>query len=47
MIACVVDYVSDPSKAEAFERSGAADRIGDESGCVLRYDRTSLRPVFR
>lgn len=24
----------------------AADRIRDESGCVLRYDRTFMRPVF-
>lgn len=24
----------------------AADKIRDESGCVLRYDRTFMRPVF-
>jgi len=24
----------------------AADRIRDESGCVLRYERTFLRPVL-
>jgi hypothetical protein len=100
MITCVVDYVIDPSKAEAFERfarrwidlvnrhggahhgyflpsEGAsdralalftfpslahyeqyrtrfgvdpefidADRVRDESGCVVRYDRSFMRPVF-
>jgi hypothetical protein len=100
MITCVVDYVVDPSKLEAFEcfarrwmalveRSGgvhhgyflpaegasdralalfsfpslaayeayrgnfgrdpdfvAADRIRDESGCVLRYDRSFMRPLL-
>lgn len=100
MITCVVDYVVDPSKIEAFERfakrwielverSGgvhhgyflpcegasdralalfsfpsltlyekyregfgsdpdfiAADRIRDESGCVLRYDRSFMRPLL-
>ncbi len=100
MITCVVDYVIDPSKLEAFERfarrwmelverSGgvhhgyflpaegasdralalfsfpslaryeeyrarfgkdpdfvAADRIRDESGCVLRYDRGFMRPLL-
>ena len=100
MITCVVDYVIDPSKLEAFERfarrwmelverSGgvhhgyflpaegasdralalfsfpslaryeeyrarfgndpdfiAADRIRDESGCVLRYDRSFMRPLL-
>ena len=99
MITCVVDYVIDPSKLEAFERFGlrwielverhggrhhgyflpaegasdralalfsfpsladyeayrsrfghdpdfiAADRIRDESGCVLRYDRSFMRPL--
>jgi len=24
----------------------AADRIRDESGCVIRYDRTFMRPLF-
>lgn len=24
----------------------AADRIRDESGCVVRYDRTFMRPLF-
>jgi hypothetical protein len=24
----------------------AADRIGDESGCVLRYQRTFMRPLL-
>jgi len=100
VITCVVDYVIDPAKAEAFERFArewirlvnahggqqhgyflpaegasdralalfsfpslaayeqyragfgvdpefvAADRIRDESGCVLRYDRTFLRPLL-
>jgi len=99
MITCVVDYVIDPGKIEAFERFAhrwmdlvarhggthhgyflpaegasdralalfsfpslavyeeyrahfgvdpefiAADRIRDESGCVLRYDRTFMRPL--
>ncbi|MBE1528947.1 hypothetical protein GGC65_003403 [Sphingopyxis sp. OAS728] len=101
MITCVVDYVIDPAKIEAFERFGQrwiqlveqhggvhhgyylpaegasdralalfsfpslaayeayrshfgndpsfveADRIRDESGCVLRYDRTFMRPLAR
>jgi hypothetical protein len=100
MITCVVDYVVDPSKIDAFERfakrwialvqqSGgihhgyflpaegasdralalfsfpslahyetyregfgtdpdfiAADRIRDESGCVLRHDRSFMRPLL-
>jgi NIPSNAP len=100
MITCVVDYVIDPAKSEAFERfakrwmalveqhggthhgyflpsEGAsdralalfsfeslaayeqyrarfgrdpafieADRIRDESRCVLRYDRTFMRPLL-
>ena len=100
MITCVVDYVIDPAKTEAFERFArewirlvnahggqhhgyflpaegasdralalfsfpslaayeqyrtrfgvdpefvAADRIRDESGCVVRYDRSFLRPVL-
>ena len=100
MITCVVSYVIDPSKTEAFERfarrwmqlvvkSGglhhgyflpaegasdralalfsfrdlatyeqyrgrfgvdpdfiAADRIRDESQCVLRYERTFMRPLL-
>ncbi|PXX58747.1 NIPSNAP protein [Nocardia tenerifensis] len=100
MITCVVEYVIDPAKIEAFERFGrrwmalverhggthhgyflpsegasdkaialfsfaslaayeqyralfgvdpdfvAADRIRDESGCVLRYDRTFMRPML-
>jgi len=100
MITCVVDYVIDPSKIEAFERFAqrwmalvnqhggthhgyflpsegssdralalfsfpslaayetyrsrfgrdpdfiAADRIRDESGCVLRYDRSFMRPLL-
>jgi hypothetical protein len=99
MITCVVDYIIDPSKMDAFEsfatrwmelvnRHGgthhgyflpsegasdralalfsfpslaayeryrslfghdpefiAADRIRDESGCVLRYDRSFMRPL--
>ena len=101
MITCVVDYVIDPSKIEAFERFArrwmelvereggthhgyflpsegssdralclfsfpslaayeqyrtlfgvdpdfvAADRIRDESGCVIRYDRSFMRPLPR
>ena len=100
MITCVVDYVIDPAKIEAFERFGRrwmelverhggthhgyflpsegasdralalfsfeslaayeqyrqgfgvdpefieADRIREESGCVLRYDRTFMRPML-
>jgi hypothetical protein len=100
MITCVVDYVIDPAKIEAFERFArawirlvdahgghhhgyflpaegasdralalftfpslaayeqyrglfgvdpefvAADRIRDESGCVIRYDRTFMRPLL-
>ncbi len=100
MITCVVHYVIDPAKTEAFERfaqrwmalvaenggthhgyflpaEGAsdaalalfsfpslaayetyrakfgrdpafveADRIRDDSGCVLRYDRTFMRPLL-
>ncbi|MER6190687.1 NIPSNAP family protein [Streptomyces cyaneofuscatus] len=99
MITCVVRYVIDPAKTEAFERFGLrwielvgahggihhgyflpaegasdealalfsfpglaeyeryrelfdkdpefieADRIRDESGCVLRFDRTFMRPL--
>lgn len=100
MVTCVVDYVIDPSKIDAFERFArawmelvdrnggthhgyflpsegasdralalfsfpslalyeeyrakfgvdpdfiAADRIRDESGCVLRYDRSFMRPLL-
>jgi hypothetical protein len=100
MITCVVDYVIDATKIEAFERFArrwmelvnlhggthhgyflpaegasdkalalfsfpslaayeqyrarfgsdpdfvAADRIRDESGCVLRYERTFMRPLL-
>lgn len=100
VITCVVHYVIDPSKTEAFERFGRrwmelvareggvhhgyflpaegasdaamalfsfpslaayeryrslfgkdpafieADRIRDESGCVLRYERTFMRPLL-
>ncbi|MFF2702527.1 NIPSNAP family protein [Streptomyces cyaneofuscatus] len=100
MITCVVRYVIDPAKAEAFERFGLrwielvgahggihhgyflpaegasdealalfsfpglaeyeryrelfgkdpefieADRIRDESGCVLRFERTFMRPLL-
>ena len=100
MITCVVEYVIDPAKIDAFERFArewiglvnarggkhhgyflpsegasdralalfsfpslaayehyragfgvdpefiAADRIRDESGCVLRYDRTFMRPLL-
>jgi len=100
MITCVIDYVIDPMKIDAFEafakswmtlvrRHGgshhgyflpsegssdralalfsfpslaayeqyralfahnadfiAADRIRDASGCVVRYDRTFMRPLF-
>src|SRR6201991_1082309 len=99
MITCVVEYVIDPAKTDAFERFArrwmelverhggthhgyflpsegasdkalalcsfasvaayeqyrtlfgtdpdcvAADRIRDESGCVLRYERTFMRPL--
>jgi len=55
MITCVVDYVIDATKVEAFESRAlfgadpdfvAADRIRDESGCVLRYERTFMRPLL-
>ena len=100
MITCVVDYVIDPAKVDAFERFAqawmalveahgglhhgyylpsegssdralalfsfpslaeyeqyrtlfgvdpdfiAADRIRDESGCVVRYDRTFMKPLL-
>ncbi|MFE9014638.1 NIPSNAP family protein [Streptomyces cyaneofuscatus] len=100
MITCVVRYVIDPAKAEAFERFGLrrielvgahggihhgyflpaegasdealalfsfpglaeyeryrelfgkdpdfieADRVRDESGCVLRFERTFMRPLL-
>ncbi|OZM72771.1 NIPSNAP family protein [Amycolatopsis antarctica] len=100
MITCVVEYVIDPSKIDAFERFGRrwmelvdlhggthhgyflpaegasdkalalfsfpslaayeeyrglfgtdpgfieADRIRDESGCVLRHERTFMRPML-
>ncbi len=100
MITCVVEYLIDPAKTEAFERFAtrwmelvaqhggthhgyflsaegssdtalelisfpslaayeryrglfgadpefaAADRIRDESGCVLRYERTFMRPLL-
>lgn len=100
MITCVVEYVIDPTKIDAFERFGRrwmelvdehggthhgyflpaegasdkalalfsfpslaayeqyrslfgndpafveADRIRDESGCVLRYERTFMRPLL-
>ncbi|WP_214409691.1 NIPSNAP family protein [Sphaerisporangium fuscum] len=100
MITCVVEYVIDPRKIDAFERFGRrwielvnrhggthhgyflpsegasdkalalfsfpslaayeeyrglfgihpdfveADRIRDESGCVLRYERTFMRPLL-
>jgi len=90
MITCVVDYVIDATKIDAFERFArrwmelvnlpaegasdkalallsfpslaayeqyrarfgsdpdfvAADRIRDESGCVLRYERTFMRPLL-
>ena len=79
MITCVVDYVIEATKIDAFflpaegasdkalalfsfpslaayeryrARFGkdpdfvAADRIRDESGCVLRYERTFMRPLL-
>src|ERR1700760_3236147 len=100
MITCVVEYVIDPAKTDAFERFArrwmelvnrhggrhhgyflpsegssdkalalfsfpsfaayevyrqrfgidpefiAADRIRDESGCVIRYDRSFMRPLL-
>jgi hypothetical protein len=46
-------YTIDPAKVEEFERFGRAwialvnrSRIRDESGCVLRYERTFMRPVL-
>ncbi|XVV16818.1 hypothetical protein ACQP2X_21295 [Actinoplanes sp. CA-131856] len=56
MITCVVHYVIDPAQIAAYERFRsrfghdpefiAADQIRDESGCVLRYDRTFMRPLL-
>ena len=53
MITCVVEYTIDPAKVEEFERFGRAwkalvnrSRIRDESGRVLRYERTFMRPVL-
>ncbi|MFH8881169.1 hypothetical protein [Streptomyces californicus] len=52
MITCVVRYTIAPKKIAAFERFGrdpefiAADHIRDESGCVLRYERTFTRPLL-
>jgi hypothetical protein len=47
VITCVVEYTIDPAKIDDFERYFiAADRIRDESGCVLRYERTFMRPLL-
>lgn len=55
MITCVVGYVIDATKVAAFESRVllgadpdfvAADRIRDESGRVLRYERTFMRPLL-
>jgi len=58
LITCVVDYVIDAGKLEALgyakyrSQFGVnrqfieADRIRDESGCVLRYDRSFMRPML-
>ena len=39
MITCVVEYVIDPRETEAFEKF--ATRC-----CVLRYERTFMRPLL-
>ncbi|MBF5000787.1 hypothetical protein IRT45_26975 [Nocardia sp. BSTN01] len=51
MITCVVEYVIDPAGIDAFERFARrwmdlVDRIRDDSGCVLRYERTFMRPLL-
>ena len=45
MITCVVDYTIDPDKVADFERFAEA-WIRDDSGCVLRYERTFMRPLL-
>ena len=56
MITCHVRYEIDAQKIDDYktyrDRFGvdpdfiAADRIRDESGCVIRYERTFLRPLL-
>jgi hypothetical protein len=56
MITCVVEYVVDSAKLEAFEEFAqrwialvnehGADKLRDDTGCVLRYDRSFMRPVL-
>jgi hypothetical protein len=55
VITCVVRYVIDPAKTADFERFAArwielVERHGGchrgYSGCVLRYDRTFMRPLL-
>jgi hypothetical protein len=46
VITCVVEYVTDPAKIGIDPDFVAADRIRDESGCVLRYEHTFMRPLL-
>ena len=52
MITCVVTYTIDPAKTREFEAFAWAwmDLVGRhggvESGCVLRYERTFMRPLL-
>ena len=51
MITCVVEYVIAPVKIDRAlfgvdPEFIEADRIRDESGCVLRYERTFMRPLL-
>lgn len=54
MITCVVHYTIDSLTAYEQYRARfgvdpefvAADRIREESGCVLRYERTFMRPLL-
>ena len=45
MITCVIDYTIDSARTADFERF-AAEWIRDESGCVVRYERTFMRPFL-
>jgi hypothetical protein len=53
MITCQIRYEIDADQLDAFERFARrwialVNRSGgrDESGCVSRYERTFLRPIF-
>jgi hypothetical protein len=44
MITCVVEYVVDPAKLA--QRWIALDKFRDDTDCVVRYDRSFMRPVL-